>query len=333
MTVLVTGGAGFIGSHMVLALLDAGENVVVLDNLVTGFEWLVDHRAKLVKGDVGDFEAVKRLLEDEAIESVLHFAGSIVVPESVADPLKYYRNNTANTRTLLEACVAAGVKHFIFSSTAAVYGMVGLDPVAEDAVLMPMSPYGRSKLMSEWMLADVAAAHPVTYGVLRYFNVAGADAQMRSGQSNAGATHLIKVAVQTALGLRPRMSVFGDDYPTPDGTCVRDYIHVTDLVMAHKLLLDHLRAGGESLTLNCGYGRGFSVDEVIGTVKKVTGVDFVVERGPRRPGDPASIVAGADRIRSVLGWRPEHDDLEEIVANAHAWEAHLETRNDRPSIY
>jgi len=333
MTVLVTGGAGFIGSHMVLALLDAGENVVVLDNLVTGFEWLVDHRAKLVKGDVGDFEAVRRLLEDEAIEAVLHFAGSIVVPESVADPLKYYRNNTANTRTLLEACVAAGVKHFIFSSTAAVYGMVGLDPVAEDAVLMPMSPYGRSKLMSEWMLADVAATHPVTYGVLRYFNVAGADAQMRSGQSNAGATHLIKVAVQTALGLRPRMSVFGDDYPTPDGTCVRDYIHVTDLVMAHKLLLDHLRAGGESLTLNCGYGRGFSVDEVIGTVKKVTGVDFVVERGPRRPGDPASIVAGADRIRSVLGWRPEHDDLEEIVANAHAWEAHLETRNDRPSIY
>lgn len=333
MTVLVTGGAGFIGSHMVLALLDAGETVVVLDNLVTGFEWLVDHRARLVRGDVGDFEAVRTLIEDNGIDAVLHFAGSIVVPESVSDPLKYYRNNTSNTRTLLEACVAAGVKHFIFSSTAAVYGMVGLEPVAEDAVLMPMSPYGRSKLMSEWMLADVAAAHPLTYGVLRYFNVAGADGQMRSGQSNAGATHLIKVAVQTALGLRPKMSVFGEDYPTPDGTCVRDYIHVTDLVAAHKLLLDHLRAGGESLTLNCGYGRGFSVDEVIGTVKKVTGVDFAVERGPRRPGDPASIVAGAERIRAVLGWTPAHDDLEEIVANAHEWEAHLQTRNDRPSIY
>lgn len=332
-TVLVTGGAGYIGSHMVLALLDAGEDVVVLDNLSTGFTWLVDPRARLVEGDVGDESALAALFAAEDIEAVLHFAGSIIVPESVADPLKYYRNNTANTRTLIAASVTAGVRHFIFSSTAAVYGMVGLEPVAEDAVLAPLSPYGRSKLMSEWMLADVAAAHPITYGVLRYFNVAGADAAMRAGQSAAGATHLIKVAVQTALGLREKMAVFGDDYPTPDGTCVRDYIHVTDLVDAHRLLLEHLRAGGESTTLNCGYGRGFSVDEVIATVRDVTGVDFPVERGPRRAGDPASIVAGADRIRAMLGWVPAHDDLAGIVASAHRWEAQLSTRNDRPAIY
>jgi UDP-glucose 4-epimerase len=332
MSVLVTGGAGYIGSHMVLALADAGEDVVVLDNLSTGFEWLLDNRVTFVKGDVSDRPLVGDLIKKHNVESVVHFAGSIVVPESVENPLKYYRNNTANSRDLIEACVEGGVKHFIFSSTAAVYGMVGLEPVAEDAVLNPVSPYGKSKLMTEWMLADVAAAHPMTYGVLRYFNVAGADPQLRSGQSAAGATHLIKVAVQTALGLREKMSVFGDDYPTPDGTCVRDYIHVTDLVAAHAVLLDHLRKGGESRTMNCGYGRGFSVDEVIDTVKAVTGVDFTVERGPRRAGDPASIVASADRIKA-LGWVPQHDDLKGIVDLAYRWESHLNTRNDRPSIY
>lgn len=332
MSILVTGGAGYIGSHMVLHLADAGEPVIVLDNLVTGFDWLIDHRVKFVKGDIADTALVGTLIAEEGIEAVIHFAGSVVVPESVENPLKYYRNNTANTRSLIETCVAGGVKHFIFSSTAAVYGMVGLEPVAEDAVLNPVSPYGRSKLMTEWMLADVAAAHPMTYGVLRYFNVAGADPQMRSGQSTAGATHLIKVAVQTALGLREGMSVFGEDYPTPDGTCVRDYIHVTDLVAAHALVLAHLRKGGESTTMNCGYGRGFSVDEVIATVKRVTGIDFPVARGPRRAGDPASIVAGADRIRG-LGWVPRHDDLAEIVSIAYEWERHLGTRNDRPSVF
>jgi UDP-glucose 4-epimerase len=332
MTVIVTGGAGFIGSHMVLNLADAGENVVVVDNLITGFDWLIDHRVKFVKGDIGDMELMGRVIGEHDAKAIIHFAGSVVVPESVADPLKYYRNNTTNTRNLIEAAIKGGVEHFIFSSTAAVYGMVGLDPVAEDTLLQPMSPYGRSKLMTEWMLADVAAAHPMTYGVLRYFNVAGADPQMRSGQSTAGATHLIKVAVQTAMGLREKMSVFGEDYPTPDGTGVRDYIHVTDLVAAHGLLLDYLRQGGESITLNCGYGTGFSVDQVIEKVRSVTGIDFPVERGPRRPGDPASVVAKADRIRNLLGWTPRHDDLEEIVDMAYKWEKHLETRNDRPSV-
>ncbi len=331
MGVLVTGGAGYIGSHMVLYLADRGEKVVVLDNLVTGFDWLVDHRVDFVQGNIADKALVSRLIQEHGIDAVIHFAGSVVVPESVENPLKYYKNNTAATRDLIETCVENGIKHFIFSSTAAVYGMVGLEPVAEDAILTPVSPYGRSKLMSEWMLADVAAAHPMTYGVLRYFNVAGADAEMRSGQSTAGATHLIKVAVQTALGLRASMSVFGDDYPTPDGTCVRDYIHVSDLVAAHGILLDHLRGGGESRTMNCGYGRGFSVDEVVSTVKKVTGVDFPVVHGPRRAGDPASIVAGADRIRS-MGWEPQFDDLPTIVEMAYKWERYLNTRNDRPAV-
>ncbi|WP_127143145.1 UDP-glucose 4-epimerase GalE [Pelagibacterium montanilacus] len=328
MSVLVTGGAGYIGSHMVLNLLDAGEEVVVLDALITGFQWLVDSRARFVAGNVADTELVARLIAEHDVRSVIHFAGSVVVPESVGNPLKYYANNTAATRTLIEACVAGGVEHFIFSSTAAVYGLVGgLEPVGEDVPLAPISPYGRSKLMSEWMLADVAAAHPLKFGVLRYFNVAGADPQLRSGQATAEATHLIKVAVQTALGLRPSMSVFGTDYPTPDGTCVRDYIHVSDLAAAHGVVLAHLRAGGESVTLNCGYGRGFSVDDVIAEVKAVTGVDFPVTRGDRRAGDPASIVAGAERIRA-MGWVPAHDHLDEIVAAAHAWEQKLMVRND-----
>jgi len=327
MTVLVTGGAGYIGSHMALRLGDAGEPTVVLDNLTTGFDWAVDHRATLVQGDAGDMEFVGKLIATHKITEIIHFAGSIVVPESVTDPLKYYRNNTATSRNLLEAAVKGGVERFIFSSTAAVYGMTGLAPVEETTPLSPMSPYGRSKLMTEWMLADVAAAHPIKYGVLRYFNVAGADPKKRSGQSTPLATHLIKVASQTALGQRPKMDIFGTDYPTPDGTCIRDYIHVTDLIEAHKLLLDHLRGGGESTTLNCAYGQGYSVRQVVDTVKSVSGVDFRVDEGLRRVGDPASITATGEKVRAQLGWAPQHASLREMVQTALDWERYLMTRN------
>ena len=327
MAVLVTGGAGYIGSHMVLRLCDAGEEVVVVDNLVTGFDWAVDPRATLVEGNAGDMALVGELIGKHDIDAIIHFAGSIVVPESVADPLKYYGNNTAASRNLIEAAVTSGVKHMVFSSTAAVYGMPGLEPVSEDAVLAPLSPYGRSKLMTEWMLADVAAAHPFTYGALRYFNVAGADPRKRSGQSTPLATHLIKVTAQTALGQRDHVDIFGTDFPTPDGTGVRDYIHVTDLVEAHALLLDYLRSGGASTVCNCGYGRGFSVREVIDMVRRVSGVDFEVREAPRRSGDPASVVARADRVRELLGWQPAHADLEEIVTAAYEWERHLMVRN------
>ena len=327
MTVLVTGGAGYIGSHMALRLADGGEQVVVLDNLTTGFDWAIDPRATFVTGNAGDMEFVGDVLQTHKISEIVHFAGSIVVPESVTNPLKYYANNTATSRSLIEAAVKGGVKHMVFSSTAAVYGMTGLDPVAEDTQLNPMSPYGRSKLMTEMMLADVAAAHPLTYGALRYFNVAGADPKKRSGQSSPTATHLIKVACQAALGSRAFMEIFGTDYPTPDGTCVRDYIHVTDLVEAHALLLTYLRQGGASTTLNCGYGRGYSVRQVIDTVKKVSGVDFAVKEAPRRAGDPPAIVAGAQKVRALLGWQPAHDDLDEIVTSAYAWEQYLLTRN------
>jgi UDP-glucose 4-epimerase len=327
MTVLVTGGAGYIGSHMVLALIDAGHDVVVLDDFSTGFDWAVHPAATLVSGDVSDGELVRRLVREHRIEAVIHFAARIVVPESVADPLGYYLANTVKTRALIEAVVAAGVPHFIFSSTAAVYGMIGADPVAENAAMAPISPYGRSKLMSEWMLADAAVAHPLGYVALRYFNVAGADPLGRSGQSTAGATHLIKVAAETALGKRAGMQVFGTDYETPDGTCVRDYIHVSDLASAHLDALRHLRAGGASAVLNCGYGRGYSVFEVIDTVKRVSGVDFPVEISGRRAGDPAAIVAQATRIRSELGWTPKLDDLPTIVEHALAWERRLSERN------
>ncbi len=326
MTVLVTGGAGYIGSHMVLQLCDAGENVVVLDNLVTGFDWAVDTRATFVRGNAGDMDLVGDLIARNGVAAIIHFAGSIVVPESVADPLKYYGNNTAASRNLLAAAVKGGVRHFIFSSTAAVYGMAGLEPVAEDSRLEPMSPYGRSKLMTETMLADVAAAHPITYGALRYFNVAGADPGGRSGQSTPAATHLIKVAAQAALGRRDRVDIFGTDFPTPDGTGVRDYIHVTDLVAAHALLLGHLRRGGGNLTLNCGYGQGYSVRQVIDMVRQVSGSSFEVREAPPRPGDPASVVARADRIREVLGWVPQHAGLEEIVRGAYEWERSLPSR-------
>jgi len=327
MTVLVTGGAGYIGAHMTLALLDAGEPVVVLDNLVTGFASAVDRRAHFVNGNAGDMALVSRLIADYSVTDIIHFAGSVVVPDSVADPLSYYANNTAASRNLIEAAHAGGVRRFIFSSTAAVYGMAGDEPVSEDAPLAPLSPYGRSKLMTEWMLADLAAASDLRFGVLRYFNVAGADPQGRAGQSTANATHLIKAACQAALGVRERLDIFGADYPTRDGTCVRDYIHVTDLVSAHGVVLDHLRGGGASVTLNCGYGRGASVREVVDTVKAVSGVDFEVRETGRRPGDPAAIVAGADRLKSEMGWTPEHDDLTGIVASAWAWERVLGTRS------
>jgi len=327
MAVLVTGGAGFIGSHMVMNLLDAGEEVVVLDDLSTGFDWAVDGRASLVEGGVGDMALVRDLIAAHDVREVIHFAGSIIVSESVAEPLRYYANNASASRNLIEAAVAGGVKHFIFSSTAAVYGVPGLAPAVEETPLLPISPYGRSKLMTEWMLADAAKVHPFTYGILRYFCVAGADPGGRGGESPAFATHLIKIACQTALGLRPRMQIYGTDYDTPDGTCVRDYIHVTDLVAAHALLLARLRAGGESTTLNCAYGRGYSVREVVETVRRVSGVDFEAVEAPRRPGDPAFVTATGERLRSVLGWVPRHDDLEEIVRHSLAWERHLMRRN------
>lgn len=326
MAILVTGGGGYIGSHMVLALLDAGEDVVVLDNLSTGFRWAVAPPARLVVGDIGDEALVKLLIQQHQIEAIIHFAGSIVVPESVSDPLGYYLNNTVKSRALMAAAVAGGVKHFIFSSTAAVYGNPAVTPVPEDAPLQPMSPYGSSKLMTEIMLADAARAHDLTYVALRYFNVAGADPQGRSGQSTPRATHLIKVACETASGKRPYMEVFGTDYPTADGTCVRDYIQVTDLARAHTAALAHLRKGGESQILNCGYSKGYSVLQVIEAVRRVSGVDFEVRQSPRRAGDPASIVAGSARIRQLLGWVPKHDDLDGIVAQALAWEKKLATK-------
>ncbi len=312
---------------MALLLGDLGVETVVLDNLSTGFDWAVDHRAKFIRGEVGDVEFVSDLIKTHNIEEIVHFAGSIIVPESVVDPLKYYANNTCVTRNLLEAALKAKVKRFVFSSTAAVYGMTGLDPVSEDAALNPMSPYGRSKLMSEMMLADTAMAHEINYGVLRYFNVAGADPQKRSGQSTKDATHLIKVAVQSALGSRDHLDVYGTDYPTPDGTCIRDYIHVWDLVGAHALLLEKMRQTPDNYTMNCGYGKGFSVREVVETVKKVSGVDFRVNEVGRREGDPAAVIAGAEKIRDVLNWRPRHDDLGDIVSSAFDWEKYLQTRN------
>ena len=329
MAVLVTGGAGYIGSHMVWELLDAGEEVVVIDRLSTGFDWAVAPEAKLVVGDVADRDLVGSVVRDHEVDAIIHFAGSIVVPESVADPLGYYENNTAKTRTLIETAVRAGVPNFIFSSTAAVYGGAGMEPVREDARLAPESPYGLSKLMSEWMLRDAAAAHDIRYTALRYFNVAGADPRGRTGQSTPGATHLIKVASETALGKRPFMQVFGNDYATPDGTCIRDYIHVSDLAAAHRLALQRLRDGGASLVANCGYSHGYSVLEVIEAVRRVFGRDFDVRMGERRPGDAAAVVANSDRARAELGWTPRHDDLDGIVKDALNWERILTTKNSR----
>ena len=323
MTILVTGGAGYIGSHMVHALVDAGEDVVVLDNLSTGFRFLLPEHVPFVLGGTGDSDLVAEVISEHEVTSIIHFAASIVVPESVANPLGYYRNNTMNSCLLLQAAVAGGVKHFIFSSTAAVYGNPERSPVREDAVTHPISPYGSSKLMTEIMLHDTAKAHDLRFVALRYFNVAGADPQQRTGQSTAGATHLIKVACETALGKRPKIDVYGTDYPTPDGTCIRDYIHVSDLVRAHSAALAYLRQGGASATFNCGYGHGASVLEVLAAVKRVSGIDFPVEITGRRPGDPAALVADVGRIRSTLDWQPQFDDLDTIVSHALAWERRL----------
>jgi UDP-glucose 4-epimerase len=331
MTVLVTGGAGYIGSHMVYELADAGERVVVLDNLSTGFDWAVAKGVPLVVGETGDQALVARLIREHGVDAIVHFAASIVVPDSVRDPLGYYRNNTMNSRALIECAVKSGVRHFIFSSTAAVYGNPAEMPVKEDSATLPISPYGWSKLMTEIMLRDAGSAYGLHHVILRYFNVAGADPQGRTGQSTKAATHLIKVAVETALGLRPKLDVFGKDYPTPDGTCIRDYIHVGDLVQAHADALRYLRSGAPALTLNCGYGHGFSVLDVIEAVKRVSGVDFKVDMAPRRPGDPAQIVAHSERVRSELGWRPRYDDLAIIVRDALAWERELMTRRTAPT--
>ena len=338
MSILVTGGAGYIGSHMVYELVDAGEHVVVLDNLSTGFDWAVTEDAPFVVGDTGDQNLVGQIICEHNVDSIIHFAASAIVPESVKDPLGYYKNNTANSRALIETAIKAGVRHFIFSSTCAVYGNPAQVPVTEDTVPAPISPYGWSKLMTEIMLRDAGIAHDLRYVTLRYFNVAGADPNCRTGQSTKNATHLIKVAVEAALGLRSKLDIYGSDYPTPDGTCIRDYIHVSDLVRAHSAGLRYLRAGGGSVTLNCGYGHGFSVREVIEMVKRVSGADFKVEIAPRRPGDPAQIIAASDRARAMLGWTPQYDDLATIIAHALAWEERLQEaragaamRSDDPS--
>ncbi len=320
-TVLVTGGAGYIGSHVCLSLLDAGWGVVVVDDLSTGNRDLVPDGAVFIEGDIGDRETAAGALADHRCRAVMHFAGSTIVPESVAEPLKYYRNNTCASRTLLDACVAAGVEGFIFSSTAAVYGNPETLPVDEDAELRPITPYGTSKLMTEWMLRDVSAATSMRTVALRYFNVAGADPGGRSGQSTPNATHLIKVACETACGKRDTMTIFGDDYDTPDGTCIRDFIHVTDLADAHVAGLNYLMGGGASAVMNCGYGRGFSVRQVIDTVEEVSGRPLPVTVGPRRTGDIAQIFAVTNRVREALDWTPRLDDLRTIVASAYAWES------------
>ena len=323
MSVLVTGGAGFIGSHMTHRLADLGEPAVVLDNLSTGFRWAIPGATPLIIGDIGDQDLLARVIDEHRVDAIIHFAGSIVVPESVANPLDYYLNNTVKSRALMATAVKKGVRHFIFSSTAAVYGAPSTMPVTEETPRDPISPYGSSKLMTETMLRDAAAAHDFHYVALRYFNVAGADADGRTGQSTKGATHLIKVACETAQGKRSHLDVFGTDYPTPDGTCVRDYIHVSDLVKAHSDALDYLRSGGRSIAMNCGYSRGFSVLEVIEAVKRVSGRDFEVRLAGRRPGDPPEIVAASDLIRRTLCWEPELDDLDLIVRHALDWEARL----------
>ena len=324
MSVLVTGGAGYIGSHTAYALLDRGERVVVLDNLSTGVRALVSPDAEFVEGDVGDGVLLTKTIREHKIDSVVHFAGSIVVPESIAEPLQYYLNNTVASRALIEACVDTGVEHFLFSSTAAVYGIPAAASVSEETATDPINPYGRSKLMTEWMLQDASRAYGgFRHIALRYFNVAGADPKGRTGQSTPRATHLIKRACQVALGRVPHLDIFGTDYPTPDGTGVRDYIHVCDLADAHLLALDALRAGGEPARYNCGYGHGCSVREVIDTVEAVVGRKLPVREQPRRPGDPPSLIADPTRLKTALGWRPRYDDLKTIVASALEWERRL----------
>ncbi len=322
--VLVTGGAGYIGSHAVLALTDAGWPVAVIDNLTTGFRWAVPEHVPFYEGDIEDSALLARIIAEQGIKAVMHFAGSIIVPESVENPLKYYHNNTAKSRALIASAVAGGVPHFIFSSTAATYGIPEVSPVSEDSPKAPINPYGMSKLMTETMLADVARAHPLNFCALRYFNVAGADPRARTGQSTAGATHLIKVAVEAALGKRSHVEVFGTDYATPDGTGVRDYIHVADLAQAHVLALEALiQDPASSLTMNCGYGRGFSVLEVLDAVDRVTNLTIERKLSPRRAGDPDSLISDNRRIKATLPWEPKYADLDTIVSHALQWERRL----------
>src|SRR6476646_10667674 len=332
MSLLVTGGAGYIGSHTVRALVDAGETVVVIDNLSTGFSTYLPEGVALFIGDATDENLVEGVIAAHAVESIMHFAGSVVVPDSMRDPLAYYRNNTMTTRSLLNAAVKCGVSRFIYSSAAAVYGNPDQLPVAEHAPTRPLSPYGSSKLMTEIMLHDTASAHGVKYVVLRHFNVAGADPKGRIGLATVGATHLLKIAVEAATGQRAKIDVFGTDYPTPDGSCIRDFIHVSDLAQAHRAALTYLRAGGRSITLNCGYGRGYSVLETIEAVRRISGRNFAVQYAPRRPGDIMTMIADTSRIRSVLDWTPQYDNLDTIAAHALAWERKLsrERQGDLP---
>ena len=337
--VLVTGGAGYIGSHTVRRLIAEGRRVVVLDDFSTGQRWAVPPEAVVVAGDAGDQALAGVLIEQHAVGAVIHFAGSIVVPESVSDPLKYYRNNAAASRNLIEVCVHKGVGKFVFSSSAAVYGIPDRQPVAESAPLQPINPYGTTKLITEWMLRDVVAGLKqrgavkdagFRYAALRYFNVAGASLDGTLGQATPAATHLIKVACEAACGVRDKVTVFGTDYPTPDGTCIRDYIHVEDLARAHLDALAYLNGGGASGTFNCGYGRGFSVRQVLHAVQKAAGIKFPVQDGPRRPGDPPELIAESSRIRNVLGWKPKHDDLEVICSTAYQWEKNFRNRLQQP---
>ena len=323
MSVLVTGGAGYIGSHMVHALVDAGVPVAVIDNLSTGFANVLPEGVPLAVGEAGDEHLVASVIAEHGVDSIVHFAGSVVVPDSMRDPLGYYRNNTMTTQSLLKAAIRGGVSRFIFSSTAAVYGNPERVPVREDAPTRPLSPYGSSKLMAEIMLHDVASAHGMKYVALRYFNVAGADPRGRTGLQTLGATHLLKIAVEAATGQRAKVDVYGTDYPTPDGSCIRDFIHVSDLVEAHRAALSYLQGGGTSVTLNCGYGRGYSVLETIEAVRRVSGRQFAVQYAPRRPGDIMTMVADTSRIRSLLDWTPLYDDLDTIAAHALAWEEKL----------
>ncbi|MGD8642034.1 MAG: UDP-glucose 4-epimerase GalE [Gammaproteobacteria bacterium] len=326
-SILVTGGAGYIGSHVVRQLGEAGEQVVVLDNLSTGFADAVLY-GELIKGDTGDRELVSRVLDEHNVDTVMHFAAHTIVPESVADPLKYYGNNTCSTRNLLQCCKEAGVKHFIFSSTAAVYGIPEGEFATEESPLAPINPYGTSKLMSEWMLRDLSAASDLRHVALRYFNVAGSDPEGRIGQSTLNATLLIKVAAEVAVGKRNQLSIFGTDYPTPDGTGIRDYIHVEDLASAHVSALRYLREGGDSTTLNCGYGHGYSVREVVDAVNRVHGEPIKAVEQPRRPGDPPSLIAKVDKIHNTLDWQPQYDDLDFIVKTSLEWEKTLLEKGD-----
>jgi UDP-glucose 4-epimerase len=318
--ILVTGGAGYIGSHMTYALLDRGDQVVVLDNLSTGVRSLVAPQAEFVEGEVADQRLVRELLRTRSIDAVIHFAGSIVVPDSVSDPLKYYANNTVASRALIEACVDEHVRNFVFSSTAAVYGMPEAEMVDEDTPKEPINPYGRSKLMTEWMLQDAARAYDFRYIALRYFNVAGADPKGRTGQSTPRATHLIKRASQAALGRVPYLDIFGTDYPTPDGTGVRDYIHVSDLIAAHLLALDALRNDSKPDVFNCGYGRGLSVREIISAVERAAGIKLPVKEAARRAGDPPMLVADSTKLKRTLNWTPRYHDVDTIVRSALDWE-------------